>query len=235
MNFLGKQINEEESDYRAWPISMKSPESVNLTREEKAALLESVSSSNMGDGDKAVLSKVLKAYCWIQQGLMEAKISLHRIRTFFGIRTTEKRSKLPEGDKGGFSRKSPQVLEKPKNHGRLGHKDYWGAKEIHQPHETLKRGDKCPEGCGGHLGSFKDRIVIALKGESLVSGFKYFLQSLRCNSCQRVFSATPPRKYDASVKAIIAIAKSYLGIPFNRLAMAQSMVGIHPMGRSGAF
>jgi len=213
---------------------MKRPESIDITPDEREELLTRLSRNDLNDSDITLLSKVLKAYCWLLHAFKETKISLHRIKSFFGIRTTEKKNNLPKektdkSDKSDDTSEDRPSRKRPagkKGHGRLGHKAYWGAQQVHQSHETLKTGDCCPEGCGGHLHSFKDRIVISLKGQSLVSAFKYFLQSFRCSGCQKVFTATPPKKYTASVKAIIAMAKTYMGIPFNRITMAQLMAGV---------
>jgi transposase len=205
---------------------MKRPESVEITSQEKEELLERLSKNSLNDSDVTILSKVLKAYCWLQHAFRETKISLHRIKSFFGFRTTEKKAKLPKENSDDTSEDRPSRKRQTGGHGRLGHDAYWGAENIYQSHETLKAGDCCPEGCGGHLRSFKDRIVVALKGQSFVSAFKHFLESFRCSGCQKVFTAKPPKKYAASVKAIIAMAKTYMGIPFNRIAMAQLMTGV---------
>lgn len=227
---------------------MKRPKAIEITSQEAEGLLDRLLSDALSDSDKTIISIVLNCYCWLQNSLKEAKISLHRVKTFFGIRTTEKKNKLSkegsndqsgggdssdpegqtpkEGQTSSRGRTKERSKEKSKGHGRLGHKAYWGAKNVHKPHETLKPGDRCPEGCGGCLYSLKDRIVVALKGHSIVSAIKYFLANMRCSSCGKTFTATAPKKYDESVKSIIALAKTYLAIPFNRIAMVQGITGV---------
>ena len=126
--------------------------------------------------------------------------------------------------------------EKKRGHGRLGHKDYPGAVVVNQEHESLKPGDTCPKKCGGHLYSLEPKALVCLTGHALASATKYLLESLRCSRCGQVFTAKPKegtlnRKYDEALKANLAIAKNYGGMPFYRLEMLQKMVGVplpHP-------
>lgn len=121
--------------------------------------------------------------------------------------------------------------KKKKGHGRLSHKDYPGATTIHQAHECLKAGDTCPEGCGGRLYSLVPKALIFLTGHALVSACRYLLERLRCSLCGKVYTASPQdgmpkQKYDEPLKANLAIAKNYAGMPFYRLQMLQNMVGV---------
>ncbi len=131
---------------------------------------------------------------------------------------------------------SLQKVEKKKGHGRLGHKDYPGATVVTQEHESLKTGDPCPESCGGKLYALEPKVMVCLTGHALASATKYFLERLRCALCGKVFTAEPKegmptQKYDESLKANLAIAKNYAGMPFYRIQMLQRMMGVplpHP-------
>jgi hypothetical protein len=121
--------------------------------------------------------------------------------------------------------------EKKKGHGRLGHKDYPGASIVTQEHETLKPGDNCPEHCGGRLYAIEPRSTVCLTGHALASATKYLQERLRCALCGAVFTAklkegVSLQKYDEALKANLAIAKNYAGMPFYRLQMLQRMVGV---------
>jgi len=118
-----------------------------------------------------------------------------------------------------------------KGHGRLGHTDYPGAKIVTQNHESLNPGDNCPEDCGGRLYSLEPKSTICLTGHALASATKYLQERLRCALCGRVFTAKPApgmpsQKYDEFLKANLAIAKNYAGMPFYRLQGLQKMVGV---------
>jgi transposase len=126
--------------------------------------------------------------------------------------------------------------EKKKGHGRLGHEAYVGAKNVEQAHESLKAGDPCPEECGGKLYALEPKTTVCLTGHALASATKYLLERLRCALCGKVFTAENPtgmplQKYDEALKANLAIAKNYGGMPFYRLQMLQNMAGVplpHP-------
>jgi transposase len=126
--------------------------------------------------------------------------------------------------------------EKKKGHGRLGHKDYPGANIVNQEHESLKPGDSCPENCGGRLYAIDPKTTVCLTGHALASATKYLQSRCRCALCGKVFTAKPAegmpsQKYDEALKANLAIAKNYAGMPFYRLQMLQKMVGVplpHP-------
>lgn len=130
----------------------------------------------------------------------------------------------------------PLIKEKKKGHGRLGHVDYPGAGIVKQEHESLKSGDDCPEACGGRLYALDPKATVCLTGHALVSAIKYLQERLRCTLCGKIFTADPStdmplQKYDEALKANLAIAKNYAGMPFYRLQMLQKMVGVplpHP-------
>ena len=136
--------------------------------------------------------------------------------------------------KNAFEKEKEQ--EKKKGHGRLGHKDYPGANIVKQEHEFLKPGDDCPEKCGGRLYLLEPKVTVCLTGHALVSATKVLQERTRCALCGKVFTAglkegIPTQKYDEALKANLAIAKNYAGMPFYRIQMLQKMVGVplpHP-------
>lgn len=236
---------------------MKKPERIVLNEEEVDSLLERLSANQLADSDKKIIAGIIQVYQQIQFALQEAKISVTRLRNLFGFRKTEKRSHLSPsaesceeqaGEEGsetnnqlgkilGQTLKSLKQVKnalkegKKKGHGRLSHKDYWGADVVKQPHESLKAGDNYPEGCGGHLYSIDPRSMVCLTGHALASATKYLQERYRCALCGKVFTAKPKegdhlQKYDEALKANLAIAKNYAGVPFYRLEMLQKMVGM---------
>ena len=118
----------------------------------------------------------------------------------------------------------------PLGHGRMGHEAYTGAAVVNVPHEILKAKDACPTGCGGRLYFLKPKTMVCLAGNSLAQATKYLKEQLRCTLCGQVFTAQghegiPKQKYDEPLKANLAIAKNYAGLPFYRIEMLQKMVG----------
>jgi len=198
----------------------KKPEVVNLSKEEAERLQTALSASNLEEGDKDIITKIIIGYCWIKNMLQEARISLHRLKGFFGFsgKTTEKKTRLSP-------KKNTEDKKKPKGHGRTPLKKYWGAKVVNTNHEHLKAGDLCEE-CGGRLHAIKPKTTLALKGHSLVSAEKHVLESLKCWKCDKVYTAKAPRKYDSSVAAAVATGRYYNGFPNYRIQEMQKAVGV---------
>lgn len=240
---------------------MENSERIILNTEEVDSLLVRVSTKSLEDTDVKILTGIIQVYQQIQFALQEANLSISRLRKTFGI-STEKRKHLPpanytgEGNDGvslgeeasdrlGLSlskalddlkKSKDSQKEKKKGHGRLGHKDYPGAKVVNQEHESLKPGDNCPENCGGRVYGVEPKITVCLTGHALASATKYLQIRCRCALCGKIFTAKPPegmptQKYDEALKANLAIAKNYAGMPFYRLQALQKMVGVplpHP-------
>ncbi len=108
---------------------------------------------------------VIRFCLWLQAKLLEAKISIHKLSKFFGVRS-EKRSnkKEQEDSKEGTPQIStelqPEADQKTppeetvaenaltrklgKNKGRLPANQYSGATKIEVKHPSLSSGDFCP-------------------------------------------------------------------------------------------
>jgi transposase len=243
---------------------MKEPDRVHIDKEEMGALIERLESSNLNNTDKTIIASVIHCHFWIQLCLLEAKMSIKRLKGLFGLRTSEKRKNLPEEadseeisleeEVGGVDEADSNNKEvgqdlldlSPfidtdeegddadkalvKGHGRLGHEEYVGATIQEHPHEFLSRGDPCPGQCGGKLYLVKPKFIVCLKGNSLITAQKHILERLRCSLCGQVFTASPAnlnyQKYDETVKAQVAIAKFYMGMPNYRLEKWQGMIGV---------
>jgi hypothetical protein len=70
-----------------------------------------------------------------------------------------------------------------------------------------------------------------LDGNALLSAVRYELEKLRCSACGQIFTATVPaaagtEKYTARARAVLALARYYLGIPWHRLEGFQALVGV---------
>jgi hypothetical protein len=112
-------------------------------------------------------------------------------------------------------------------HGRTAAAAYTGARRIVVPHETLRRGDRCPT-CGkGKVYPLKEpKRQIRFVGQPPLLATVYERECLRCNLCNDVFPAAAPagvgeEKYDATAARMIAQLKYGRGVPFNRLAELQ--------------
>ena len=74
-------------------------------------------------------------------------------------------------------------------------------------------------------------MELRIDGHALLSAIRYALQKLRCSACGQMFTAPLPteageEKYSPRARAVLAIGRYYLGLPFNRLQSYQAMLGV---------
>ena len=92
-------------------------------------------------------------------------------------------------------------------------------------------GERCPA-CGrGTLYRLPPGVEMRLDGNALVSAVRYELEKLRCSGCGQIFTASVPaaagtEKYTARARAVLALARYYLGLPWHRLESFQALVGV---------
>jgi transposase len=230
---------------------MKRPEDVNLSREEGEALLARLDANALTAEDRRVLGKVLTFHFWLVFALREAKLSLKRLKALvFGEKPKPPKSPSSGGTTGGGSGSgnetqtsasqgvpfsvSPSPAEQPPpppGHGRHGADVYRAAQTVVCRHEALAVGERCPA-CGrGRLYQLLPGVEMRLDGNALLSAVRYELEKFRCSACGQLFTASVPaaagrEKYTARARAVLALARYYLGLPWHRLEGFQALVGI---------
>jgi len=121
--------------------------------------------------------------------------------------------------------------QRPPGHGRQGADAYTGAAWVICRHEELAAGQRCPA-CGrGTLYPLPSGVEIRIDGNALLSAIRYELEKLRCSACGEVFTAPLPtpvgaEKYSPQARAVIALGRYYLGLPFYRIEQYQALVGV---------
>ena len=230
---------------------MPQPDEVRLNRAEGEALIERLERNALTLEDRRVLVQLSRFYFWLLFALQEARFSLKRLRRLlFG----DKRKKRQKGSRGGSSGPgegdgpSAQAGEKETppgaasggqgiagqhraGHGRQGAEAYGGADRVGCRHETRAVGERCPV-CGrGRLYRLPAGVEIRLDGNARISAIRYELEKLRCSACGEVFPAKLPgevweEKYRARARAVLAVCRYYLGLPFHRIAGYQAMLGV---------
>jgi transposase len=230
---------------------MKQPEDVQLSREEGDALIERIERKALSAEDRQLLVKLLTFYFWLLFALREAKLSLKRLKALvFGEKPKKPKPPSPGGAAGGGSaggsetptREAQGVQssaaaspseEKPHRpgHGRQGAAVYRAAQTVECHHEELAVGERCPA-CGrGRLYRLPPGVEMRLDGNALLSAVRYELEKLRCSACGQVVTAAVPsgagtEKYTARARAIFALGRYYLGLPWYRLEGFQALVGV---------
>ena len=230
---------------------MKQPEDVQLSREEGEALIDRIERNTLSAADRQLLVKVLTFYFWLLFALREAKLSLKRIKALvFGEKPKPPKppssdgtpsggsgggSGLPASSTQGVQSPTPPVppVKKPPRpgHGRYGADVYGAAQTVECRHEALAVGERCPA-CGrGRLYQLPPGVEMRLDGNALLSAVRYELEKLRCSACGQIFTASVPaavgtEKYTARARAVLALARYYLGLPWHRLEGFQALVGV---------
>jgi hypothetical protein len=115
--------------------------------------------------------------------------------------------------------------------GRLGADAYEGAERLECHHEDLAVGQRCPV-CGqGTLYELPPGVEMRIDGHALLSAIRYELHKLRCSACGQIFTAPLPpeagkEKYSPRARAVLAVSRYYLGLPFYRVEGYQAMLGV---------
>lgn len=229
----------------------KPPEDVKLSRDEGEGLIERLEADRLSAEDRRVLVKLVQLYFWLTLALRETKISLKRLKlALFGKSQRERSGDQAKKDSGGgagtggagaagsASRTHAGTAAAGDNgsgnrqgHGRASADTYSGAERVVCRHEELAAGQRCPA-CGrGSLYRLPAGVEIRLDGQALLSAVRYELEKLRCSACGEIFTAPLPAaageaKYSARARAVVALGRYYLGLPFYRLEGFQALVGV---------
>ena len=183
---------------------MKHPKEISLSEEAVDDLRSSIQSLDINSSIKTIMIGLLDNHLWLQYQLQESKMSLSRLKSYFGIKS-EKHEKITkndnnsasdndssEGDGGVFSNLKPTDLNqsqndinvsssKNKGHGRYKADDYTAALIVNRTLDALTHGGECPDsGCDGHVYLKKTPgVVIRITGGSLIQATRYNLERYR--------------------------------------------------------
>jgi Transposase IS66 family len=228
---------------------MKRPEDVQLSQEEGEALLARLEANTLTAADRQVLGTVFTFYFWLLFALREAKLSLKRLKALvFGEKpkkpTPPAAGGTASGGSGGGSEpqtRAPHGVsapaspseEKPRSpgHGRHGAEVYRAGQTVACRHEELAVGERCPAWGRGRLYRLPPGVEMRREGNALLSAVRYELAKVRCSACGQIFTASVPEeagaeKYTGRARAVLALARYYLGVPWYRLESFQALVGV---------
>jgi len=69
---------------------MKNPKHVDMTPAQAEELIARIQNNNLSDTDRELCAESLQLVFWLQSSLREAKISIKRLKSIFGIKTEKK-------------------------------------------------------------------------------------------------------------------------------------------------
>lgn len=216
------------------------PMVIEKSQDEIEQIIALVHSSNLPEGMKPFVIGCINLASWVPRALVEHKITVSNLKRLIfgkGDKETQKQNNSPKRDKSNSAEEQKSSASndethesKPKGHGRLAHTAYINAIEHHITLESLSAGQLCPLDCGGKLYRIDPGIIVNIKGQNLASVDKYWVEKLRCALCNELFSADIPthvhkEKYHPSFKAMLALQKYYMAMPFHRQEYFQSLIG----------
>ena len=237
---------------------MKTPGCLDFTPEEIDGLINRLNNKCLQEGDYSLLTDILRAMIWLSFSLQEKELSIKRLRKIFGIKTESAKKllemaqgQLPqqegsnqetseEGDSEEETKEanppagkedSPKKKNKPKNHGHRPSTDYSQATVNDIAHQTLKKGDTCPECLKGRLFQLKPGTVVRIVGHPWLQVEIHRPERLRCSLCGKIFKAVLPTELagnsraDSSAKAVVTLLKYRGGVPFYRQEQMQEILG----------
>jgi transposase len=225
----------------------RAPERVTLTSAAGEALIERVYASDLPRADCTGVVQSIRLHFWRMLAIQEAKLRLKRFRQMlFGEPATRRSEAVlaaaAEAEKGEHNAlstldKAPERRTSRERgghrpgQGRLGAEAYVGAERTECRHEELAVGQRCP-GCGqGPLYELPPGVEMRIDGHALLSAMRYEMQKLRCSAWGQIFTASLPReageeKDSARARAVLAVCRYYLGLPFYRLQGYQARLGV---------
>jgi len=229
---------------------MKRPKRLDFTPEQIEALMIRIEGRQLEIDDFPLLADILRAMVWMESSLKEKTLSIGRLKSIFGIKTecAKKLAKLlksaskdgentPDNSLKNCKEQSSQDDSKKESkdassgHGHRPASDYKEAKIINIAHETLKKGNICPD-CGkGKLFNLSPGSVLRITGQPWLDVSIYKPERLRCPVCQKIFTAKLPEelykesRVDGAAKAIVSILKYRGGVPFYRQEQIQTIFG----------
>lgn len=234
---------------------MKRPDEVKLSREDGEALMARIRASALSGDDQRVLVKLIELYFWLTVALQETKISLKRLKRLLFGRGAQRSAADDAADSGGrcggenatsgpetsgCSTESEAAVSgeqgdaeqaRRRGHGRQGADAYTGAQRVVCCHAELAAGQRCPA-CGrGSLYRLPAGVEIRIDSAGVLNAVRYALEKLRCSGCGQIFTAPLPpsagvEKYTPQARAVIALSRYQLGVPFHRLEQFQALVGV---------
>jgi hypothetical protein len=135
----------------------------------------------------------------------------------------------PANDAGGPARAGDKLRRK--GHGRIAGSAYQGT-TVAVPHPTLDKGMRCPACAHGSLYELPTpSSTVRIFGQPPLVALRWDCECLRCNGCQRVFTAPLPEqargpKYDETAAAVMVVLRYGMGMPLHRLETMQQWLGV---------
>lgn len=183
---------EKKRPVRGRKAASPKPDVKCVSSSELKEIVKKAGTEAITEGEQENLDAAIETLAWVTSELDNKTLTLRRLRSLFGMNTSEKTDKVfpddaskdkdpdkaePAEDSTGPSTEpstepksdgedpdvGPGPKPKPKGHGRNGAADYTDAENVDVPHESLRPGDPCPECKGGKVYERKDRPRLVIR------------------------------------------------------------------------
>jgi len=217
-------------------MAQPTPEVIRLSLAELDTLLAQLRTHLPAELFETVQA-ALQTLRWVLEAMELKTTTIARLkRVLFGCQSEKAKQLFPESATSATqtdpadSPSPPGQKPKRRGHGRRSAQTYTGARRVAVPHPTLHPGDRCPD-CQGTLGAKPPSRVVCIHAQPMFDATLYEAQVLRCNRCQRVFTAPLPpaaqqAKYDPSVGDMLGLLRFGMGVPMYRTAQWQQDLGV---------
>ena len=228
------------------------PKVLDKSQADIDAAIAAINASEIESSTKDFAISCIKLAVWLPKALLEHKIKLSNLRKLiFGLGRKNKKqpkdadqSNAKDSDQHNDNANTSPVVSgeneaiatsnqvTKSGHGRLPHSVYTNTIEHQLLTIEYQAGNPCPMLCGGKLYTIEPGVIVRIKGQNLAAVHKYWIDKLRCTLCSHMVSAKIPshvgeEKYDAAFKAILALQKYYVAVPFHRQAYFKHCLVYH--------
>jgi len=202
-----------------------------ITAQELDALIERVAQAKehelaLSPEDCQMLLDALMTLASLQEKLSSNDITLQKLRKLVGMVQSSETLKgsLTKKPAQGKRKKSKPVANKVK------------PEVIHHQHNTLSKGERCPECETGKLYKYEPATLLRITGQTPFVPEQHVMERLRCNTCGAYFTANlskevlddggEQQKYGYSARSLMGIAKFAMGSPYYRQGSLQDLLGV---------
>ncbi len=206
----------------------------NLSAEDFESYVARIKTSKIAKDLKTVSCDSLNFVCNLITELRSDTVSTSSLKKALNITKHKLEDVSPASNDNNINNKDSdkyksleQKLKKKRTRigGRKGFKDYPNARTENIPHESLKKGDVCPDCDRGKLYNILAGKLLSFKGNAPIDVIKYVIECLRCNKCGINYKAKCNKPKWQNSARTMAILSKLNGIPFYRLSKIQKMFG----------
>ena len=194
--------------------------------------------------DIVLLLKAVKTLVAMQSRLSDKDVTVHKLRKLVGmVQSSEKLSHLLGEDNRG-KKKKRKPKRNPPSDKKGGNKKALPARKQFHAHQSLQKGQRCPECESGTLYKYEPAQLLRITGHTPYTPELHVSERLRCNACGQFFTAelssevladgSPNQKYGYSARSLMALNKYFAGAPFYRQESLQELLG-QPISASTVF